>query len=97
MNVSFTPQAVDDLRSIHSHIAEYDPNTADRIISRIRQAIDILAAFPLLGRQGVVAGSRELAIAGLPYTIVYSATTATHIDILTVIHQRRQYPPLNED
>ncbi|MBW8445005.1 MAG: type II toxin-antitoxin system RelE/ParE family toxin [Arenimonas sp.] len=63
---------------------------------RIRQAIDILAAFPLLGRQGVVAGSRELAIAGLPYTIVYSAATATRLDILTVIHQRRQYPPLNE-
>ncbi|WP_084367489.1 type II toxin-antitoxin system RelE/ParE family toxin [Rhizobium sp. RU36D] len=42
MNVSFTPQALEDLRSIHRYIADDDPKLADRIISRLRQAIDTL-------------------------------------------------------
>ncbi len=96
MNVSFTPQALEDLRSIHGYIADDDPNMADRIISRIRQAIDTLAAFPQLGRQGRVSGSRELVVSGLPYTIVYSRPTADSIDILTVVHQRRRYPPVTD-
>ncbi|MCL6706634.1 type II toxin-antitoxin system RelE/ParE family toxin [Pseudomonas sp. R2.Fl] len=96
MNVNFSPQAVSDLHSIHSHIAENDRPTADRVISRIRQVTEILAAFPLLGRQGSVAGTRELVVAGLPYTIVYVIVTETDLDVLTIVHERRRYPPLDE-
>ncbi len=93
MNVSFTPQAVDDLVEIHSHIATIDRLSADRVLSRIRQVIEMFEIFPLLGREGVVEGTREFAISGLPYTIVYRIASATELDVLTIIHQRKLYPP----
>lgn len=93
MNVEFTPEAISDLRGIHEHIAEFDIRTADRVISRIRQVITTFEGFPQLGRPGSIAGTREFAISGLPYTVVYSIRSASQIDILTVIHQSRKYPP----
>tara|TARA_R110002020_G_scaffold226853_1_gene437358 strand:+ start:302 stop:592 length:291 start_codon:yes stop_codon:yes gene_type:complete len=93
LNVSFTPQAVDDLVEIHSHIATIDRLSADRVLSRIRQVIEMFEIFPLLGREGVVEGTREFAISGLPYTIVYRIASATELDVLTIIHQRKLYPP----
>ncbi|NLS03236.1 type II toxin-antitoxin system RelE/ParE family toxin [Rhizobium sp. P32RR-XVIII] len=96
MNVNFTPQAVADLSEIHRHIAQFDRNAADRILSRIRQVIEIFESFPLLGREGSVEGTREFAISGLPYTIVYRIASAVDLDILTVIHQRKLYPPQHD-
>lgn len=93
LNVSFTPQATADLSEIHSYIREFDPSAADRILSRIRQVIEIFENFPLLGREGSINGTREFAISGLPYTIVYRIISAVDLDILTIVHQRKLYPP----
>jgi toxin ParE1/3/4 len=93
LNVNFTPQAIADLREIHHHIKRFDAAAADRILSRIRQVIEIFENFPLLGREGSVHGTREFAISGLPYTIVYRIVSAVDLDILTIVHQRKLYPP----
>lgn len=50
-------------------------------------------SFPLLGREGEVEDTREFAISGLPYTIVYRIVSAVELDILTVVHQSKLYPP----
>ncbi len=50
--------------------------------------------FPLLGRAGQVAGTREFSVVGLPYLIVYAVASESEIDVLTVLHTRRRYPPL---
>ncbi|CAN7269497.1 type II toxin-antitoxin system RelE/ParE family toxin [Neorhizobium tomejilense] len=76
MNVNFTPQAIADLGEIHLRISQFDRNAADRVLSRIRQVIEIFESFPLLGREGGVEDTREFAISGLPYTIVYRDTIA---------------------
>lgn len=93
MNVEFTPQAAADLLDIHRRIARFDASTADRVLSRIRQVTLVFERFPLLGRPGGIVGTREFAVPGLPYTIVYRISTETTLDILTIVHQRRQYPP----
>ncbi|CDZ63086.1 Hypothetical protein NGAL_HAMBI2605_22950 [Neorhizobium galegae bv. orientalis] len=93
MNVNFTPQAIADLSEIHTRIAQFDRNAADRVLSRIRQVIEIFENFPLLGREGSVNDTREFAISGLPYTIVYRILSPSDLDILTIIHQRKRYPP----
>lgn len=36
--------------------------------------------------------TREFAISGLPYTIVYRLASAERIDILTIVHQKKLYP-----
>jgi toxin ParE1/3/4 len=48
--------------------------------------------FPLLGREGGVANTREFPIPGLPYIIVYKIESETDIDILTIIHGHQNYP-----
>lgn len=93
MNVNFTPLARDDLLAIKSWIAEHDKRAAERVISRIRQTAIMFGQFPLLGRKGQVEGTREFSITGLPYVIVYRIASESEIDILTVLHERRRYPP----
>lgn len=94
MNVNFTPQARDDLRAIRDWIAEEDDRAADRVISRIVQTAMMFGQFPMLGRAGQVKGTREFSVAGLPYLIVYVLTSETELDVLTVLHTRRRYPPV---
>lgn len=89
MKVNFTPQAQDDLRAIKDWIAADD----ERAISRIRQTVLMFGQFPKLGHEGEVAGTREFKVTGLPYLTVYRIASETEIDILTVIHAKRMYPP----
>lgn len=92
MNVNFTPEARADLIAVRDWISQDDERAADRVLSRIRQAAVILGQFPMMGRVGLVEGTREFSVTGLPYVIVYQLVTATDLDVLTILHTRRQYP-----
>jgi toxin ParE1/3/4 len=93
LNVSFTPQARDDLASIRDWIAEDDERAADRVLARIVQTAMMFGQFPMLGRAGLIEGTREFSVVGLPYLIVYRIASQTEVDVLTVVHTRRRYPP----
>jgi toxin ParE1/3/4 len=41
----------------------------------------------------MVAETGEFAMPGLSYTIVYRWASATELDVLTAVHQRKKYPP----
>jgi len=92
LNVNFAPQARDDLLAIRDWIAADSPRSAENVLSRIRQTALMFGQFPLLGRKGRVTGTREFPVTGLPYTIVYRIASETDIDVLTIVHQRRQFP-----
>jgi addiction module RelE/StbE family toxin len=92
LNVSFTPQAKDDLTAIRDWIAQDDPRAADNVLARILQTAMMFGQFPMLGRTGLVADTREFSVVGLPYVIVYRIASETELDVLTVIHARRKYP-----
>ena len=94
MNVNFTPQARDDLLSIRDWIAADDDRAADRVVSRIVQTAMMFGQFPMMGRPGQVYTTREFSVAGLPYLIVYTIASETDVDLLTILHTRRRYPPL---
>ncbi len=93
MNVEFTPAARADLLSIRDWIAADDERAADRVISRIRQTATLLGQFPMMGHEGQVEGTREFLVTGLPYIIVYRLASASELDILSVLHARRNSPP----
>jgi toxin ParE1/3/4 len=93
LKVNFTPQAQDDLRAIKDWIAADDERAAERVISRIRQTVMMFGQFPKLGHEGAVPGTREFKVTGLPYLIVYQIASSEEIDIVTVIHSKRLYPP----
>ncbi|MET0363427.1 MAG: type II toxin-antitoxin system RelE/ParE family toxin [Sphingobium sp.] len=92
MNVNFTPQARDDLQAIRDWIAQDDPRAGDSVVARIVQTAMMFGQFPLLGREGLVQGTREFSVVGLPYVIVYRLESETDLDVLTVMHARQKYP-----
>lgn len=93
MSVNFTPQARDDLKAIRDWIATDNERAADRVIVRIVQTAMMFGQFPMLGRKGQIEGTREFSVVGLPYLIVYQIASESEVDVLTVIHTRRRYPP----
>lgn len=93
MRVNFTPEARDDLIAIRDWIAQDNERAAERVVSRIIQIAMMFGQFPKLGRVGDVAGTRVFVVPGLPYRIVYAIAAEKEIDVLTVMHTRRRYPP----
>jgi plasmid stabilization system protein ParE len=91
LRIEFAPEARADLVAIEAWISADDPAAAKRVISRIRQAVLMLGAFPALGHPGDVAGTRELAVVGLPYRVIYRAGEDV-VDVLAIIHGRRAWP-----
>jgi plasmid stabilization system protein ParE len=71
MKVRLTARARQHLEAIAEYIGERNPSAAVRVGARIRQSIDLLAHFPLIGHAGVLAGTLEKVAVGLPYIIVY--------------------------
>jgi toxin ParE1/3/4 len=92
LRVSLTPQATDDLVAIRDWIADDDRDAADRVIDDIIETTMKVGRFPMIGRPGAVDGTREFAVVGLPYLIVYRFASGEEIDVLTVLHTRRRYP-----
>jgi addiction module RelE/StbE family toxin len=83
--------ALRHLRAIHAHIADDKPNAATQVIERIKASAERLGRFPLSGRSGEVAGSRELVVPGLPYIVVYEVSPlADAVLVLGVFHGARE-------
>jgi addiction module RelE/StbE family toxin len=71
MKLRYTPQARRHLNHIAEYIAERNPRAAVVVGKRIRAVIELLCDFPFMGHEGLVRGTREMVVPGLPYIIVY--------------------------
>ncbi len=85
-----------DVRHIGRYIAQDSVEAAERVTTRIVEAIDKLADQPGMGRPGRVIGTRELVIGGTPYIAAYRVRETT-VEIIAVIHGARQWPESFED
>lgn len=86
-DVRYTIEALSHLDTVHSYIAVHNPVAARRVIARIRAAAERLGEFPNIGRRGLVAGTREWSVKGLPYVIVHELNLdAREVIILGVFH-----------
>ena len=52
----------------------------------------LLENFPLMGRIGRVAETREFSVPGTPYFIVYTLPDEIHVDLEAILHERLKYP-----
>lgn len=77
--------AIDDLDAVFEFIGTENPPAALAMCELIEKRVGQLADHPLLGREGRVALTRELVIAGTPFIVVYRVT-ANQVDILAVLH-----------
>jgi toxin ParE1/3/4 len=73
----WSKQAQSHLDCIEAYIAPDNPNAAiDTVLTILRLTEGTLKRFPLAGKVGRVAGTRELVLPNLPYTIVYGLASS---------------------
>jgi toxin ParE1/3/4 len=89
MSVVFREEALADLDEISHHISQSDPRQANRVIQRIHDVIfGVLDVLPLSGRLNRADNTREFAVPGLPYLIIY-VPLADIIDVIAIFHTSR--------
>lgn len=95
MTIRWTQPANDDFLGIVAWIAARNPDAATTVGQRILTAVEALEEFPFRGRPGRSPDTRELALAGLPYLVVYSVgpDDPRSLVILRVLHGAMLWPP----
>ncbi len=88
MRLDFARAARRDLDSIIDYIAEDNPAAAENVFRAIVATARRLAEFPGIGHAVRLPDTREFAVTGLPYLIVYQAT-ADAVTVLAVFHGAR--------
>lgn len=93
--VQWSRNALDDLKTPITHIAEANPSAAREVADRIRYTGNMIGEMAT-GRPGRVTGTYEKLVVGLPYLIAYTITAGSGnevISIVRVIHTSRDWPP----
>lgn len=95
MKLSWTHQAFGDRDAILDHIAKDNAIAAVETDNLIVAAVENLLVFPMMGRMGRVAGTRELVVAKSDYIVAYKlADQHQEVVILRVIHGVQQWPEM---
>ncbi len=79
-----------NLATILEYVAERNPQAALDLYNDIERVVSQLPQHPYLYRLGRVAGTREL-VAHPNYIVVYRVSGSA-IEIVSILHSRRQYP-----
>lgn len=88
MQVAFAAAAKRDLKAIINYIAQDNPVAAAKVSDAISAVAARLADFPEMGHAGRLPDTRELAVAGLPYLLVYHVARDV-VTIIAVFHGAR--------
>lgn len=91
MRVLWTPEAQQDRTDIWDFLATDSPRAAARMDQLFSDAAAALSHFPMRGRKGQIAGTREL-IPHESYRLVYEVDNDT-VWVLAIAHTARQWPP----
>lgn len=91
MKLAWTREAIADRNNVHDYIEADNPASALALDELFSEKAERLIDHPKLGRNGRVAGTRELVVHE-NYIMVYDLTNDT-IRILRVLHAARQWPP----
>lgn len=90
--IFYAEEALDDLERIFEFNAERDPGGAMRHIEAVREAVDILARHPHIGRPVAMGESlRELIVShgATGYVVLYEHSAAEDlVRVVAVRHQR---------
>jgi toxin ParE1/3/4 len=91
MSVRWSPEAADDLERIVDYIKRNNPPAARRVAETIYRRCGDLQVFPERGRQGRIAGTRELVLVPLPYIVVYRVRPDA-VEIVRIYHSAQNWP-----
>lgn len=90
MELLWTRKALENLGQIAAYIAQDNPTRASSFVGEIKEKIELLVAFPALGRPGRVPCTRELVVHEnycVPYRVKGEA-----VQIIRIQHVARLWP-----
>ena len=90
--VVFSDRSRTRLHEIQGYIAFHNIRAAERVITRILYAAEMLGDYPELGPTWQGGPTRALAVTGLPYRIHYRILPGERVEVITVAHTS-QLPP----
>lgn len=84
----------DDLREIGQSIAKYYPDAAGRFFEAAKEAFELVARHPAIGRlrSFSLAGVRSWVVPGFENYVIFYLPTETEVQILAVLHGARDLP-----
>jgi addiction module RelE/StbE family toxin len=88
VQINWWPAALDDLGSLRTYIAQFNPQAARRTRKAISAAVATLADTPELGRPGRVEETRELPVPHTSYLLAYTVVDS-QFTILAAQHGAR--------
>ena len=91
MRVRWTTPAREQFVSAYEYLAEENRAAAARTADKIWKSSELLARHPMAGREGRVAGTRELVVHGTPFIVAYQVKRK-EVRILAVLHAARKWP-----
>lgn len=92
MRIRWLKGAIKNLEQAIAFIAHENPQAAERVASRIYEAVHRLADYPLLGKENPeIEGIRDLVLPEYRYVIRYSIN-AEEIRILRIHHTSQLWP-----
>ena len=92
--IIWSPQALRDIESIRTYIAQDSPRVAELVAGRIIKAVERLTSFPESGRKVPERNDPQIReVIESPYRIVYRLRTG-EVEIVTVFRASRLLPGL---
>jgi toxin ParE1/3/4 len=85
MNLKWTEEALQQLREAYDFIQLDKPSAAARMADMIQSAANQLRFFPSMGRPSKRPKTRELAIPGTPFILVYRVQHE-QVELLALYH-----------
>jgi plasmid stabilization system protein ParE len=86
---AFHPEARNDLNGIREHIAEDNPDAADRVVDEILDALQALVPFPHQGHRRPDLTARPLRFICVRNYLIAYAPDEHPLWVIAVIHGRR--------
>jgi addiction module RelE/StbE family toxin len=85
MRIRWTPAAAADLQGISDYLSEHHPRYRSATMRKLYRTVSDLKKWPLRGRPGSEAGTRELLFPPTPYVAVYRIMDQA-IEIMRIYH-----------
>jgi toxin ParE1/3/4 len=84
------PAFVGDLTDAYAYLVERNPQAADQLLDEVEVTVELLAAFPLMGRQRseLREGVRSLRLRRFPYILFYKVRDEA-LTLLRLLHGAR--------
>lgn len=99
MRVDWTEKALARLQGIKRYIAIDDPASAEALVQRVLDRVEVLGEHPYIGRKVPEYNLPDLReVPERPYRIIYQVDAdEDRVGILTVKHYRQRLPPYLPD